>query len=191
MRIAISGTHSVGKSTLVSDFLNTHSLYTREEEPYRALRDSFDIKFGKDSTRYCNGIQLYYNISRVLSYLEGSSIIFDRSPVDYIAYSLYTAKYGQTDLDQAFVESLIEPTRSSLKNIDLLIFVPISETYPIALEDDGIRYTDESYRDEVDAIFKEIYREQLYNLLPEKNAPRVIEIEGPREMRIDTINRYL
>jgi len=50
MRIAVSGTHSVGKSTFVWDFIKAHPEYIREEEPYRALRDNYDIKFGKDST---------------------------------------------------------------------------------------------------------------------------------------------
>jgi predicted ATPase len=99
MRIAVSGTHSVGKSTLVADIHRRFSGYVHEEEPYRALRDSYPIKFGKDSTRYCNGIQLFYNISRVQQYGSSKSrVVFDRCPVDYIAYSLYTAHHRQTDL---------------------------------------------------------------------------------------------
>jgi hypothetical protein len=50
MRIAVSGTHSVGKSNFVWEFIKEHPEYIREEEPYRALRDNYDIKFGKDST---------------------------------------------------------------------------------------------------------------------------------------------
>ncbi|HAU2069573.1 TPA: hypothetical protein JBK16_15050, partial [Legionella pneumophila] len=80
MRIAVSGTHSVGKSTFVWDFIKAHPDYIREEEPYRALRANYNIKFGKDSTRFCNGIQLYQNISRVKQYPNSSSkVIFDRS----------------------------------------------------------------------------------------------------------------
>ena len=140
MRVAVSGTHSVGKSTLVADIHKTFAGYRHEEEPYRALRDVYPIKFGKQSTRYCNGIQLFFNISRVQQYAsKASRVVFDRSPVDYIAYSLYTAHHKQTDLDGAFVASLIEPVREALRFLDLIVFVPVSHQHPMHLEADGIR----------------------------------------------------
>jgi hypothetical protein len=48
MRIAISGSHSLGKSTLVSDFLKSHPNYDFEDEPYRALRQVHEIKFAEE-----------------------------------------------------------------------------------------------------------------------------------------------
>lgn len=192
MRIAVSGTHSVGKSTFVWDFIKAHPDYIREEEPYRALRANYNIKFGKDSTRFCNGIQLYQNISRVKQYHDSSSqVIFDRSPVDYIAYSLYTERYHKTDLDMAFVESLIEPIREALEFIDLLIFVSINEKHPVEIEDDGIRPIDESYRSEVDDFFKQIYFENRYQVMPIKNAPKLVELWGSREERVKKISQLL
>lgn len=192
MRIVTSGTHSVGKSTVVWDFLKAHPDYIREEEPYRALCDNYDIKFGKDSTRYCNGIQLFYNISRVQQYQSPQDkVIFDRSPVDYIAYSLYTAHYHQTDLDMAFVESLIEPVRQALTCVDVLFFVSINQNHLVDIEDDGIRLIDEAYRSEVDAFFKEIYFDNRFDVLPKNHAPKVVELWGSREARIDKMNEYL
>lgn len=191
MRIAVSGTHSVGKSTFVWDFIKAHPEYLREEEPYRALRANYDIKFGKDSTRYCNGIQLYQNISRIKQYPHATSkVIFDRSPVDYIAYSIYTAHYHQTDLDMAFVDSLIEPVREALEFIDLLIFISINEKHPVEIEDDGIRPIDESYRSEVDEFFKQIYFENKYKVMPEK-SPKLVELWGSPEERVRKITELL
>jgi TusA-related sulfurtransferase len=70
MRIAISGSHSLGKSTVVNDWVASRAGYTREEEPYRALglHGPYEILFRDASTRLHNGIQLYYNISRVHRY---------------------------------------------------------------------------------------------------------------------------
>ncbi len=77
MRIAISGTHSQGKSTFVNDWTNRHHRYIREEEPFRALHDEgYDIRFRQESTRLHNGIQMYYNISRLMSYQQDSDCIF-------------------------------------------------------------------------------------------------------------------
>ena len=128
MRIAISGTHSQGKSTFVNDWTNRHHRYILEEEPFRALHDEgYDIRFRQESTRLHNGIQMYYNISRLMSYQQDSDcIIFDRCPVDYIAYSQYTANHGTTDINDKFVDSLAARVRDSLQNLDLLIFLPIT-----------------------------------------------------------------
>lgn len=185
MRIAVSGTHSVGKSTFVWDFIKANPDYFREEEPYRALCDFYDIKFGKQATCFCNGIQLFYNITRIKEYTNSASnVIFDRSPVDYIPYSLYPAHYKETDINDAFVESLVEPIRESLSFVDYLVFVPITEKHLVEIEDDGIRQIDPSYRSEVDEYFKQVYFEDRFNIMPKKNPPQLVEIWGPREQRV-------
>jgi len=191
MRVAVSGTHSVGKSTLVADIHKTFAGYRHEEEPYRALRDVYPIKFGKQSTRYCNGIQLFFNISRMQQYAsKASRVVFDRSPVDYIAYSLYTAHHKQTDLDGAFVASLIEPVREALRFLDLIVFVPVSHQHPMHLEADGIRLVDKEYRWEVNRHFKRIYRDGLYDLFAGK-GPEVLEVQGSRNERIEQLRAWL
>ena len=191
MRIAVSGTHSVGKSTLVADIHTTFGSFVHEEEPYRALRDFYPIKFGKESTRYCNGVQCFYNISRVQQYRSSRDhVIFDRCPVDYIAYSIYTAHHKQTDLDAAFVESLVAPVRDSLRFLDVLVFVPVTNKHPIHLEDDGIRLVDKDYRWEVDRHFKRLYRDGLYDLLDGQQV-KLVEVTGSREERIEQLRPFL
>ena len=187
MRIAITGSHSLGKSTLVHQWVEAHGNYRREEEPYRALglHGPYAILFREASTRLQNGIQLYYCISRVHRYGgPDEAVIFDRSPVDYIAYSQYTANQGLTDIDQAFVESMVPAVRESLDHLDILAFVPKTERWPVAMEADGIRPVDHAYRDEVDTIFKQIYREDLYAVMPAHRAPLLVELWGPPEQRI-------
>ena len=159
MRIAIFGSHSLGKSTFVHDWCTATPPYIHEEEPYRALREWYEIEFRQKSTRFHNGIQLYYNVSRVMRYARKTNdVIFDRAPVDYLAYSQYTANHGTTDIDDAFVESMVPAVREALERIDILIFLPITDKWQVAMEDDGIRPVDHPYREEVDAVFKEIYR---------------------------------
>jgi len=192
MRIAISGSHSLGKSTIVNDWVARHPHFKREEEPYRALglHGPYEILFRDASTRLQNGIQLYYNISRVHRYADSSSdVIFDRSPVDYIAYSQYTADQRSTDIDDAFVESMVPVARESLDHLDILAFVPKSEDWPVEMEEDGIRPVDHAYRNEVDAIFKQIYREGRFGVMPPSKGPGplLIELMGPRQERLDQL----
>lgn len=188
MRIAISGSHSLGKSTVVNQWVTKNPQFQREEEPYRALGlyGPYEILFRDASTRLQNGIQMYYNISRIYRYSKiTDDVIFDRAPIDYIAYSQYTADQGKTDIDEAFVESMLPAVRESLDHLDILAFVPKSDAWPVEIEADGIRPVDHAYRDEVDRIFKQIYREGRFQVLPEKNGPLLVELWGPQEQRLE------
>ncbi len=188
MRIAISGSHSLGKSTFVNDFLKAHPNYSFEDEPYRALRHEHDIKFAEDQTRHHIMLQLNYCIRQIKRYNVGANVICDRCPADYIPYASYTVDYGHTDIDKAFIESLYPLVRDSLKNLDLIVFIPISDAYPIELEDDGHRPTHDLYREWVDHAFKKLYRENLTTIMPQTNSPRLIEIVGDRQTRLKQLN---
>lgn len=191
MRIAISGSHSLGKSTLVWDWVKRHPEYTREEEPFRALdSEMYDIRFRQESNRLHNGIQMYYNASRVNLYSSiNDCVIFDRAPIDYIAYSQYTADKQTTDIDNAFVEAMVPRVRETLQRLDLVVFVPMTDRWPVDMEDDGIRPVDLPYRAEVDAIFKQIYRDERFSVMPDKNRPKLIELWGSREQRLDRLQQ--
>ena len=191
MRIAISGSHSLGKSTLVWDWIKQHPQYTREEEPFRALDgEMYDIRFRQESNRLHNGIQMYYNASRVNLYSSiNDCVIFDRAPIDYIAYSQYTADKQTTDIDNAFVELMVPRVRETLQRLDLVVFVPMTDRWPVDMEDDGIRPVDLPYRADVDAIFKQIYRDKRFSVMPDKNRPKLIELWGSREQRLDRLQQ--
>jgi hypothetical protein len=79
-------------------------------------------------------------------------VIFDRAPVDYLAYSQHTADTGCTDIDDAFVASMVPAVAESLDRLDILAFVPKSDRWPVEMESDGIRPIDHGYRDAVDVI---------------------------------------
>ena len=191
MRIAISGSHSLGKSTLVWDWVKRHPEYTREEEPFRALdSEMYDIRFRQESNRLHNGIQMYYNTSRVNLYTSiNDDVIFDRAPVDYIAYSQYTADKKTTDIDDEFVRAMVPRVRETLQRLDLVVFIPMTDRWPVEMEDDGIRPVDLPYRAEVDAIFKQIYRDERFSVMPEKNRPKLLELWGSREQRLDCLEK--
>jgi hypothetical protein len=190
MRIAVSGSHSLGKSTLVDDWVARYPQFTREEEPYRALGlyGPYQILFRDESTRLHNGIQLYYSLSRVHRYAaQTDDVIFDRAPVDYLAYSQYTADAGSTDIDDAFVMSMVPAVIESLDRLDIIAFVPKSDEWPVEMEADGIRPTDYAYRDAVDAVFTQIYREGRYGVFSGERHPLVVELVGSRQDRLDQL----
>ena len=194
MRIAITGSHSLGKSTVVNDWVARRPGFVREEEPYRVLglHGPYTILFRDASTRLQNGIQLYYSIGRVHRYgTQAHDVIFDRAPVDYLAYSQYTADSGRTDIDDVFVASMVPAVRESLDHLDILAFVPKSDAWPVEMEADGIRPVDHEYRDAVDAIFKQIYRQGRYGVMQGERRPHLVELVGSREQRLQQLQQAI
>ncbi|WP_353078507.1 AAA family ATPase [Synechococcus lacustris] len=190
MRIAISGSHSLGKSTVVRDWLHSNPDYLWEDEPYRVLsfNGPYEIAFQDKSTRLHNGLQLFYSISRLHRYDSSEcNVIFDRCPIDYLAYSQYTAFQSTTDIDKEFVLTMVDAVRESLDHLDILAFIPVSEQWPVPMEDDGIRPPDLKYRNSVDMIFKQIYRDGLFDLLPAFEKLKLIELVGDSELRLKQI----
>jgi hypothetical protein len=57
------------------------------------------------------------------------------------------------------------------------------------MEEDGIRPVDHAYRDEVDSIFKQIYREGRFGVMPPSKGPGplLIELMGPPEQRLNQL----
>jgi hypothetical protein len=55
------------------------------------------------------------------------------------------------------------------------------------MEADGIRPVDLVYRDSVDTIFKQIYRDGRFDVMPATGAPLLVELEGPREQRLEQL----
>ena len=153
MRLAVFRSHSLGKSTFMRN-------------PFAAsTRKVMTSNFARNLTDCTMAFSFFYNISRVKIYNQTSdNVIFNRSPIDYLAYSQYTANHGTTDIDNHFVETMIAAVRDSLKNIDLLAFIPICNAWPIAMEDDDIRRVDLPYRDEVDGIFKQIHHNHRFTV---------------------------
>lgn len=191
MRIAISGTHSVGKSTFVKDFSAKHVDYHFETEPYRALMHHHNILFGQHQCQHHINLQLNHCVAHTIQYQKGDKVIFDRCPIDFIPYSDYTAQNADTDIDSDYVDSLYPIVRPTLTYLDLIVFVPIRVDYPMDLENDGHRPTDDFYQTWVDSAFKKLYREQLHTIMPDHDAPKLIEISGSREERISALEQII
>lgn len=191
MRIAISGTHSLGKSTFVKDFHTKHPNYIFENEPYRELMHDHEILFGDHQTQHHIDLQLNHCLEHTMQYSPGDRVIFDRCPIDFIPYSDYTAQNASTDIDEQYVKDMYQRVTPNLHHLDLIVFVPISHDYPMILEDDGHRPVEDLYQTWVDKGFKTLYREQLQTIMPDKDAPQVIEITGTREQRIALLEKAI
>lgn len=188
MRLAISGTHSMGKTTLLGDCARTFPDYITESEAYRSLRSfnpALHIGLGREADKHAMWILQGNLMGKLLRHCKGEKVFFDRGPVDMLAYSLYAIEQKQTDLDEGFVQSLSDIARIYCREfLEAIFFVPIRDDYAIQFENDGVRPTDSGYRERVDAHFKTLYR-TLDLGIP------IIEVQGTRQERIVAIANYI
>src|SRR4030095_5709841 len=101
MRIAVSGTHGVEKSTLIEEFLQTHPEFVYEPEPYAVLVEDFGEEFSEDPCVEDFHRQLEFNIDRLQQHAPGEKVIYERCPIDFLAYI--------DALEPRSVEALVEP----------------------------------------------------------------------------------
>jgi hypothetical protein len=183
MRIAVSGTHFMGKSTLIEDFVKKHPEYQSEAEPYYKLHTA-----GLSLEPPVEDLleELHYSIAEINKYKDIQNIIFDRCPVDFIAYAMCALEQDDIDIHDSEVAELFPEIKEVLNNLDLIIFLPISKENQIEYDEDN-----PAYRKAADKNFKKIYRDEILDIFPKYGHPRIIEIWGDREVRIKKVESYL
>lgn len=188
MRLAISGTHSMGKTTLLADCGSAFPSFTCEPEAYRSLRrfnPALQIGLGREADKHAMWILQGDLMGKLLRHRTGDKVFFDRGPVDLLAYSRYAIEEGQTNLDEGFLHSLKDIARIYCREfLEAILFIPMREDYVIQFENDGVRPTDDQYRERVDAHLKSMY--QTLDL----GIP-IIEIQGTRSARIARIAEFI
>ena len=168
MRIGLTGTMSVGKTTLAKalgelDQLKDHSVYT---ERSKYLRD-LGIPLNTDST--LNG-QFVFLAERATELLY-PNIIADRTIWDVCAFTL-----GSKSINEFDKRTFVEAAMMFRNQYDLVIYV---DPHGIVMEDNGVRETDLHYRRKIDEVIKMSLEEFLPN--------KLITVEGTTEQRISTI----
>lgn len=186
MRIAVSGTHFIGKSTLIEDFIKKHPEYKFEMEPYYKLQNEKSMELSLEPSLDSLLEQLDYSINQLNECANEKNVIFDRCPVDYIAYAMYALDEDDIDVNDSEVSERFPNIKAALNNLDLILFLPMAK-------ENSIAYTEENpaYRKLADKYFKKLYRDDIFDIFPKYNHPKVIEIYGNRLARIKTVECYL
>ena len=186
MRMAVSGTHFMGKTTLIEDFIKKHSNYKYEIEPYYKLEEEQTMELSLKPSLESLHEQFDYSIELLNKHKNERAIIFDKCPIDFIAYSMGVLDQGATDINDSEISERFPEVKEALNNLDLIVFLPITKEHLI-------EYTEENpaYRKTVDQFFKKIYRDDIFDIFPSYNHPKIIEIWGDRMARIKKLEYYL
>jgi hypothetical protein len=186
MRIAVSGTHFIGKSTFIEDFIQAHPEYKSEIEPYYKLQDEKTMELSLEPSLDSLLEQLDYSIEQINGLANEQNIIFDRCPVDFIAYAMCIADQDDIDITDTEVSERFSEVKEALNHLDLIVFVPINK-------ENSIEYTEENpaYRKAADTCFKKIYRDDICDIFPRYNHPKIIEVSGNQISRLRVLESYL
>lgn len=168
MRLAVSGTHSVGKTTLIRELVKIlpypvineiSSRYTLEQRKNPEIQKSMVRE--QIEAENCN-----------------QSFIVDRCILDYLTYCTLEYHYGTYPLET--YEYCIEQTATHMKNVPYDAIIFIDEC--ITIEDNGNRKLEDSYQKEVYLMLLSIIRgASIAGDIP------VIYAHGPTEIRINQV----
>ena len=171
VRIAVSGTHCTGKSTLIEEFLRVHCDFIHEPEPYTVLVEELGEEFSAEPHVEDFRRQLEFNIDRLKQHTREERVIYERCPIDFLAYIECLAP-GTT--------SVFDDVLESMQRLEMIVYLPIDNT---------IDAGDEEFpklRKAVDRRLNEIYNEDDLGIISATNL-KIVEATGPIEKRLRTL----
>jgi predicted ATPase len=194
MRIALIGAHCVGKSTLIEEFLKKWPMYKTPEKTYRDIIKDKNLQLNRAGDKASQKEILNALVDEVqLATASGDEyIIFDRCPIDNIAYTLWHYGKHTEGFDAEFIITCKDIAALSLKYLDLVFYVPARMEIPLVAKEN--REIDELFREEVDNIFDSLvtsYEKNTGAFFPAEDCPAVIRLDGPPDMRIPQMELYI
>ena len=186
MRVAVSGSHCTGKSTLIDVFLLTHPEFVHEPEPYVVLSEDYGEVFAARPSAEDFYRQLEFNLDRLRRYQLGDLVIFERCPIDFLAYMLALRDLGRDQYAMHLIESSLAMARGALELLDLIVYLPINDTYG-SMDSSA---EDQELRSVVDARLAGLLGDDDLDLFA-VSQPSVLEVDGSTAMRLQAVERAL
>lgn len=172
MRVGISGTHGTGKTTLVRALCARLPGHVAADEPYYLLEEQ-GYEFGLPPSLEDYRALLACSLRSLTALPSPPAVVFDRTPLDYLAYM---AAVGADPSDRAGDAAL----RSAFASLDLLVITlitPETERVLPVPELPGLRAAMN------DALLELVYDNPLDAW---GNVP-VLELSGPLDGRLDAV----
>ncbi|HYU35728.1 MAG TPA: AAA family ATPase [Thermoanaerobaculia bacterium] len=165
MRIAVSGAHRTGKTTLVEELARSLPTYVAVDEPYHLLEEE-GYEFAEMPCLEDFAAQLERSIDVIVG--SGEDRIFDRCPADILAYLITHRESESFD-----AEPWLPRVRSAMERLDLIVFVPIEHPDRVTVSEPD----NAMWRRRVDEELREIVLGDRWDL-----GVEALEVAGtPRE----------
>lgn len=182
MRLAISGTHCSGKSSLVEAFLLAHREFTHEPESYFQLEDLYGESFSAEPSSDDFLQQLEYHNERLQQYQPGSQVVFERCAIDYVAYLQALIDLKRHSADAGILNQSIDLARSALQLVDIVVFLSAKQSHIYVPDEEDLEL-----RAAVDTNLERFLLNDGLDLLTD-GRPVVLEVCGTIEQRLKMID---
>lgn len=178
MRIAVSGTHCSGKTTLIEEFLRARPDFAHEPEAYTVMVEDFGEEFSSEPGADDFYRMLEFDVCRLSNRPPDERVIFERSPIDYLAYLLALKDLKRDDVDYV-VELALPRIREAIQSLDMIVFLPLDQADGIELPE----AEDPKLRRAVDARLVAIFGDDEFGVVS-SDGPAIVEVRGTREQRL-------
>lgn len=174
MRIAVSGAHRTGKTTLVAELAAMWPGFAVIDEPYYLLEHEGQLSADMPSVG-----DFEEQLERALRSLRESEgdCLFDRCPLDLLAYLTVLSEPGVYDARPWMPE-----LREVMPRLDGIVYVPVES--PDRVERSAI--TRRRLRRRVDEALRELLMEDSWAF-----AIPVVEVAGTPEQRAQQVAAYV
>ena len=194
MRIAFSGTANSGKTTLLKSFLYTWSNFITPEKTYRDMLIEKELDHSSSTTTDTQSEVMSFMVDQLLENSKEPNVVYDRCPLDSLAYTLWSNDKGEEGFTREFVTQQINLCKESLRHLDIIFVCKFDEKQGV--KDDGSRDADLQYIKEVDNIFDSLYQQYMQNpqadiFYPKDDSPAVILLPNDVQARVDLIAEYI
>lgn len=185
MRIAFTGSHCTGKTTLLNDIINycgqDIKINSITEVARKIIDKGYPLNQDANVDSYIHYINDQLNAEKV-SMNECDLFISDRTLLDPVAYAIVNSQLPRPYIPEYFIEMMTNVWLLERTRYDLYVYFPIE--FP--LEIDGIRPIDEQYRSDID---------ERIQLLLNKHKINYVTVSGNKVQRRDylikIIKRYM
>lgn len=116
MRIAVSGAHRTGKTTLIEELGRALPACEVLDEPYRLLAEE-GYEFAETPSLEDFELQLERSLECIAG--SGEDCLFDRCPADFLAYLVTHRESDGFDAGRWLTR-----VRNAMRRLDLIVFVP-------------------------------------------------------------------
>jgi AAA domain-containing protein len=186
MRVAVSGTHCCGKSTLIDEFLLAHPDFIHEPEPYTVLLEDYGEVFAAEPSPDDFYRQLEFNVERLRLYKRGQRVIFERSPVDFLAYLLALNDVRRGEGTARLIERSLGMVMDAIQLLDLIVFLSLNDEDGRVMSDSE----DPELRSAVNCRLVGIYNDDDFSLFTSRR-PVVLEAMGSTAQRLRMLESAL
>lgn len=193
-KIGIIGTQCIGKSTLVEDMMLQWPQLSTPEKTYRDLIKEKNLPINKNGTKESQGLILDFLVEEANKNYGKKKMVFDRTPLDNLAYTFWLYDKGSSDIDEQFIDDSVVKVRNAITQYSILFYLPLIEKNNVPLTPKDQREIDPVYRAEIDVLFDSFYRAweaRNTRLFNNNDTPPIIPIFGDPLERIKMMALYI